>query len=135
MTPTRRSAIWSGCCGSARTGTALPRRAAQHVADHLNGVLNSTVSDSRLSLIQVPGTNAFQLARLVDGEQAPLELHGSTVRLFVRKVIVVEDGRCGTEFYGYRLQTGESERSWLIRWEYTREAPTPNYPFPWRTST
>lgn len=121
---------WPGCCGSARTDTALPRRAAQHFADHLNGVLNRTVSDSRLSLIQVPGTNAFQLVRLVDGEQAPLELYGSTACLFVHHVIVVEDGRCGTESYGYRLQASESKLSWLIRWEYTREAPKPDYPYP-----
>jgi hypothetical protein len=93
-----------GCSGSARTGIELPRRAAQRFADHLNGVLNSTVSDSRLSLIPLPADpGAFELTRLVDGDSAPLDLHGTTVRLFVRQVIVVKDGHCSTESYGYRL--------------------------------
>jgi hypothetical protein len=72
---------------------------------------------------------AFQLSRVVDGRRAPLELHGTTVRLFIRHVIVVEDGRCRTESYGYRLQTDESAASWLMRWEYLRKPPTPGYPY------
>jgi hypothetical protein len=122
--------LW-GCFGSARTGTGLPRRAAQGFADHLNGVLNATVSDSRLSLIPVPGDPAaFELTRIVGRDSAPLELYGTTVRLFVRQVIVVKDGHCSTESYGYRLQTGESTSSWLIRWEYLRQQPKPDYPYP-----
>jgi hypothetical protein len=113
-----------------RTGIELSRRAAQRFADHLNGVLNSTVSDSRLSLIQLPtDPGTFELTRLVDGDSAPLELHGSTVWLFVRYVIVVKDGDCGIESYAYRLQTGESAASWLIRWEYQRESPRSDYPY------
>jgi hypothetical protein len=71
--------------------------------------------------------DTFQLMRLVDGDIAPLELLGTTVRLFVRHVIVVKDGHCSTESYGYRLQTDESPASWLIRWEYHREPPRPDY--------
>lgn len=74
-----------------------------------------------------PGT--FELTRLVDGDSAPLDLHGTTVRLFVRQVIVVKDGHCSTESYGYRLQTDESAASWLIRWEYHREPPRSDYPY------
>jgi hypothetical protein len=114
-----------------RTGIELPRRAAQRLADDLNGILNGTVSDSRLSLIPLPhDPAAFELTRIVDDDSAPLELHGTAMRLFVRQVIVVKDGRCRTESYGYRLQTGESPASWLIRWEYLRQQPKPDYPYP-----
>jgi hypothetical protein len=112
-------------------GTELPRRAAQGFADHLNGVLNRTISDSRLSLINVAGdSNAFELTRLVDGASAPLELHGIDGRLFVRQMIVVTEGHCRTESYAYRLQAGESIGSWLLRWEYLREPPRPDYVYP-----
>lgn len=120
-----------GYFGSVRTGIELLRSAAQSFADRLNGVLNSTVSDARLSLIPVSSDpSAFQLSRVVAGRRAPLELHGTTMRLFVGHVIVVEDGRCRTESYGYRLQTGELAASWLMRWEYLRKAPTPGYHYP-----
>jgi hypothetical protein len=119
-----------GCSGSARTGIELSRRAAQRLVDRLNGVLNSTVSDSRLSLIQVPGDpGTFELTRLIDGDTAPLELYGTTVRLFVRYVIVVKDGDFSIESYAYRLQTGRSRASWLIRWEYQRDSPRSDYPY------
>jgi hypothetical protein len=96
-------------------------------------VLNSTVSDSHLSLIPVPASpdsSTFVLSRVVDGHRAALELHGSPVRLFVRHVIVVKDGHCSTESYGYRIQTGETAASWLMRWEYLRDPPTLGYPYP-----
>lgn len=115
----------------ARTGIELPRKAAQRLGDHLNEVLNSTVSDSRLSLISLPhDPDAFELTRIVGSDSAPLELHGTATRLFVRQVIVVKDGHCSTESYGYRLQAGESASSWLIRWEYLRQRPMPDYPYP-----
>jgi hypothetical protein len=116
---------------SDRTGIELPRKAAQAFADHLNGVLNRTISDSRLSLIPDPrDANAFELTRLVDGASAPLELHGTSARLFVRQIIVVAEGHCKTESYAYRFQVDESIASWLIRWEYLREAPRVDYSYP-----
>jgi hypothetical protein len=48
----------------------------------------------------------------------------------VRQVVVVVDGRCQTESYTYRLQSGETMESWLIRWEYQREPPRPDYVYP-----
>jgi hypothetical protein len=113
-----------------RTGIELSRRAAQRFADHLNGVLNSTVSDSRLSLIPLPAApGAFELTRFVERDSASLELHGTGVRLFVRQVIVVKDGDYSTESYAYRLQADESADSWLIRWEYQREPLPSDYPY------
>jgi hypothetical protein len=49
--------------------------------------------------------------------------------LFVRQIIEVVDGHCQTESYGYRLQTGKSIASWLVRWEYHRDPPRPDYPY------
>jgi hypothetical protein len=92
----------------------------------LNGVLNRTVSDSRLSVTPIDGysdADAFNLTRLVNDDDAALELDGTTARLFVQQVVVVEDGRCKTESYVYRLQADASTSSWLIRWEYRRDPP------------
>jgi hypothetical protein len=70
------------------------------------------------------------LTRLVNDEDAPLDLDGTTAKLFIQQVVVVGDGRCKTESYVYRLQAGESPKSWLIRWEYRRDPPRTNYPYP-----
>ncbi len=120
-----------GSCASARTGRALPRRVAQGLADRLNGVLNRTVSDSRLSVEPIAGyPDGFELTRVVGDDDAPLELDGTTARLFVRLAVVVEDGRCRTDSYSYRLQTDESPKSWLIRWEFVRYPPPGDYAYP-----
>lgn len=52
------------------------------------------------------------------------------MRLVVRQVVVVVDGRCQTESYTYRLQEGDSMESWLVRWEYQREPPRADYVYP-----
>jgi hypothetical protein len=104
---------------------------AKGLADHLNRALNRTVSDSRLSIVPLDDDgDAFQLTRVVDREDAPLELNGTAARLSVQQLVVVEDGRCRTESYVYRLQADESPKSWLIRWEYARERQHPDYPYP-----
>lgn len=95
-------------------------------------MLNRTVTDSRLSVEPITGHaagDAFELTRVVNDDDAPLELDGTTVRLFVRLVVVVEDERCRTESYVFRLQADESPKSWLMRWEYRREPPVPDYPY------
>jgi hypothetical protein len=74
--------------------------------------------------------DAFKLTRLVDDDDAPLELDGTTAHLFVAQIVVVQDGRCKTESYIYRLQADASARSWLIRWEYRRNPPSTDYPYP-----
>jgi hypothetical protein len=128
--PILLSVIWSGCFVSGRTAIT-PRRAAQAFADHLNSVLNRTVTDSRLSLIPLPySTSAFELTRLVGEASAPLELDGTAARLFVRQIIEVIDGHCRTESYSYRLQADEAVGSWLVRWEYHRERPRHDYSYP-----
>lgn len=108
------------------------RSAAQAFVDHLNSVLNATVTDSRLSLLPLPYDEAaFEVRRLVEAEATPLELHGSDLRLFVRQTIVVDgEGHCQTESYSYRLQRDPGRESWILRWEYFRDPPRPDYPYP-----
>src|SRR5436305_4203432 len=116
---------------SAKTAIATPRRAAQAYADHLNSVLNRTVSDSRLSLVPRPeDPAAFELTRLVGTSPSPLDLHGTSHRLFVRQLFEVVGGHCLVESCGYRLQAANARASWLIRWEYYREPPRADYPYP-----
>jgi hypothetical protein len=103
---------------------------AQSLARHLNRVLNKTVSDSRLSVSPLAGDGEmFELERLVEREDAPLQLHGTTARLSVRLAVVVIDGRCRTVSYAYRFHADESPKSWLRRWEYRREPPDADYPY------
>jgi hypothetical protein len=123
--------ISSVCYVSARTDIELPRSVAQGLADHLNGALNRTVTDSRLSVRPIAGyPDAFRLARIVDGSDVPLEMDGQTAWLFAEHVVVVEDEKCRTESYSYRLQADASPGSWLIRWEYVREPPRAEYAYP-----
>ncbi len=77
-----------------------------------------------------PADEAFLVARVVDGDYVPLELDGTAAHLFVQQVVVVEGDRCRTESYVYRLQADASESSWLMRWEYFREPPVADYPYP-----
>jgi hypothetical protein len=115
----------------ARTGSPPARRAAQAFVDHLNSVLNGTVTDARLSLIALPyDERAFEITRFVEGERRPLELLGSSHRLVIRQTIVVVDGHCRTESHTYRLQRDDSPKSWLVRWEYLRDLPRPDYAYP-----
>jgi hypothetical protein len=105
---------------------------AQGLARHLNRALNRTVSDSHLSVSPIAGHgdgDMFQLERLIEQEDAPLQLHGTTARLSVRLTVAVVDGRCRTDSYAYRYQADESPKSWLIRWEYRREPPVADYPY------
>jgi hypothetical protein len=114
-----------------RTGTPPARRAAQGFVDHLNAVLNTTVTDARLSLIALPyDEKAFEITRFIDGEGRPLELFGTSLRLFIRQTIVVVDGHCQTESHTYRVQRDDSAKSWLLRWEYLRDRPRPDYEYP-----
>jgi hypothetical protein len=68
-------------------GIELPRRVAQGLADHLNGALNRTVTDSRLSVRPIAGyADAFRLARIADG--APVaRVHIATPRLPLELVV------------------------------------------------
>jgi len=101
------------------------------LADRLNGVLNRTVSDSRLSVVAIDDDrNAFELTRLVDAVRAPCELDGTTAQLRIQHGVVIDDGQCRTESYSYRLQAEASPRSWLVRWDYVRDPSQSDYAYP-----
>jgi hypothetical protein len=110
-----------------------PGRVAQGFADHLNQVLNATVSRSRLAIIRDRTVEQprFDITRVVGGEVRPLELHGTPARLLVQQKVDVdvEQGRCLTVTYSYRYQADERPESWLFRWEFLRDRPRPDYPY------
>jgi hypothetical protein len=113
----------------ARTATAA-RSAAQAFADHLNAVLNQTVTDSRLSLLAIPQhERQFLIQRMIGKRAAPLTLRPSPLRLFFRQTIEVVDGHCETASYVYRLQAGDNPNSWALRWECFRRPPKSDYPY------
>lgn len=60
----------------------------------------------------------------------PMRLHGTALRLFIAQTIRVEDDRVAVQSYAYRIQEHETRDSWLVRWEYFRHLPTPEYAYP-----
>jgi hypothetical protein len=109
-----------------------PRRVAQGFVDHLNGVVNRTVSKSRLSLLpdQTVSHPRFDVTRYVDDAIEPLELNGTSLLLLAQQKIDVEAGHCRTVTYQYRLQQERDPKSWLVRWEFFRQKPKPDYVYP-----
>lgn len=108
-----------------------PRSVAQAFADHLNSLLNLTVTDARLTVIGDPSHPArFTLACLRGTTPISFALHGSSVRLLVVQALQVTDEHCQTLTYQYPLSLGEDKQSWLMRWQYFRHRTTPAYPYP-----
>jgi hypothetical protein len=109
-----------------------PRHVAGGFVDHLNSVLNRTVSKSRLQAVKDETSDRprFDLTRLVGGATQPLELKGTRALLDVLQVFDVLGEHCVTVTYSYRLQLGPEKESWVLRWDYYRERPKPDYPYP-----
>ena len=108
-----------------------PRSVAQAFADHVNSLLNRTVTDARLTVIGDASHAArFTLACLRGTKPISFALHGSSVRLLVVQTLQLTGEHCQTLTYQYRLSLDEDKQSWLIRWEYYRHRPTPAYPYP-----
>jgi hypothetical protein len=57
-------------------------------------------------------------------------LNGSPLFLLVKHEIVVAGGECHTISYGYRLAASQAKGDWLLRWEYFRQPPQPDYRYP-----
>jgi hypothetical protein len=113
----------------ARTATES-RQIVQDFVDYLNGVINRTVSDSRLTAIRRTDTptDRFLITRLVSGAEAPLLLdHHTTLLVQHDTEVNLESGRCETVTYTYRL---ERDGKWVIRWEFFRKPPKPSYEYP-----
>jgi hypothetical protein len=43
---------------------------------------------------------------------------------------VSEEGHCQTAAYACRIASGDDKTDWLLRWEYFRSPPKPDYPYP-----
>ncbi len=111
------------------TAIASPRNVAQGFADHLNAVLNSTVSDARLSVLSRPySATRFLVACVQDARPVPLALHGSALRLYVEHEVDASEDTAHTASYRYVLQAEGAHDSWLVRWEYLRDQPA-DYPY------
>lgn len=120
-------------CGPAwgRTAIRSPRSVAQAFADHLNGVLNRTVTDARLTLLAHRGDgHRFTLGHWHQQGPQSFALNGSKLRLMVSQTIEVDGDKCHTADYAYRLASAEAKDAWLLRWEYFRVPPRPGYPYP-----
>ena len=48
----------------------------------------------------------------------------------ISHTVEVEDEKCHTASYAYRLMTAESKDAWVLRWEYFRRRPRSDYPYP-----
>jgi hypothetical protein len=129
MTAIRRSPDSPPSSALAKTAADEATRTAQGLADHLNSVINRTVSKSRLSVVLEKGTDPphFDLVRLVDKRVTPLVLNGTSALLLVQHKIEVVDEHCATLTYTYRYQRNEDPDSWICRWEYFRRPPKPDY--------
>jgi hypothetical protein len=114
-----------------RTATD-PRQVAQGFVNHLNGVLNRTVTQSRLVTVQdtTVAHPRFDVLRLVAHASQPLELNRSSLLLVAQQKIDIVEARCQTVTYHYRLQRDAGPNSWLVRWEFLREKPTADYDYP-----
>lgn len=89
------------------------------------------MTDARLTLVPIPGGDTrYNLACVERGERVAFALHGVRERLYIRQAIEVVDGHCQTASYTYRYQLGPDKQSWLLRWEYFREPPRPDYEYP-----
>jgi hypothetical protein len=89
------------------------------------------VTDARLTLLPIPGRETqYNVACVETGERVAFALHGVTERLFVSQAIEVVGDHCQTVSYVYRYQFGDDKSSWLLRWEYFRERPRPDYQYP-----
>ncbi len=89
------------------------------------------MTDARLTLLPIPGQEThYNLACVENGERVAFALHGVSERLFIRQAIEVVGDHCQTVSYAYRYQSGEDRKSWLLRWEYFRERPRPDYEYP-----
>ncbi len=73
----------------------------------------------------------FTIACFEGRSIVPFALNGSSLLLLVKQEITVDDdGEPHTISYGYRLATGNAKQDWLIRWEYFRQRPRSDYPYP-----
>jgi hypothetical protein len=57
-------------------------------------------------------------------------LPGTALWLFVSQNLEVEGDKTHTASYAYRISTADEKTPWLVRWEYLRQPPRPDYEYP-----
>jgi hypothetical protein len=104
------------------------QRILQAFVDYLNGILNQTVTDSRLSVIRI-NPPYFAVTRLQGKEIRPLELAPKGWLHFRLIAIVRPDDRIIVEeaTWSYSLSPNPDEEQWIFRYDY-RLNPQDNYP-------
>ena len=101
----------------------------QAYIDHLNGLLNATISDSRLVLLEVDGgSDQKHIGRFQD-RRLPLELDPSGFLHFRQLVHRVEDHVEVTQaiYVFSHSEDPDDEDAWVFRYEYDR-LPEPTKP-------
>jgi hypothetical protein len=96
-------------------------KVAQDFADHLNMVLNGTVTHGRLTLYDGSRlTSEF----FVQSRNNALALNGCGLWLWINQRVQIEGEKTHTMSYSYRLCTEDDRRAWIVRWQYVRERET-----------
>lgn len=84
-----------------------------------------------MTLLPLPGEADHFTIACLDGPRAvSFALRGSPLRLLISHTVEVDGEKCHTVSYAYRLMTAEVKDAWLLRWEYFRRVPKPDYPYP-----
>lgn len=102
------------------------------LTDHYNSVLNRTVTSARLVVINRYSPNRYDIAFLNQQdktEKVAVPLSNGLFLSFYQDVEVTADGHCKTRSYIYRLQAEFERNSWLVRWEFSRGKPKPDFPY------
>lgn len=89
-------------------------------ADWLNGVLNRTITDSRLSILTAEGEDTYQLTRLQNRVRSPLELRPSGWLLFRQTVRVGEKDTIIVVAASYQYYLDVPDL-WLFRYDHELE--------------
>lgn len=101
----------------------------QPYVDHLNRVLNKTITQSRLDTIESEAAFVV-ITRFQQAEVTPLELSGGKW-LHFRQLVIEQDNKIDVleAHYIFSLsQDPDHEESHIFRWEFIREPPAPHVP-------
>lgn len=101
----------------------------QAYIDHLNGLINTTVSDSRLALLEVAGGSDQKHIVRFQSQRMPLELKPNGFLRFQQLVHRVEDHVEVTQanYMFSHSEDPDDEAAWVFRYEYDRH-PKPTKP-------
>lgn len=90
------------------------------------------MTQARLVVINRYSPERFDIAFLNQNdrtEKVAVELNGGYFLSFYQDVEVAADGHCKTRSYIYRLQETPEADSWMVRWEFSRGKPKPDFQY------